>query len=103
MPAFQQVRNCISKTTAQAVGKQYIAILAGVGGWSGAIVAGGLDPRDQTAKMAALRKPTDRLLFTSPPRFVCVKPDSYIQTPCNSIAVGPIANGAGIIVASREV
>jgi PQQ-dependent dehydrogenase (methanol/ethanol family) len=30
-------------------GKQYVAILAGVGGWSGAIVAAGLDPRDSTA------------------------------------------------------
>ena len=29
-------------------GKQYVAIAAGVGGWSGAIVAGGLDPRDST-------------------------------------------------------
>ena len=27
-------------------GKQYVAILSGVGGWSGAIVAGNLDPRD---------------------------------------------------------
>jgi PQQ-dependent dehydrogenase (methanol/ethanol family) len=32
-------------------GKQYIAILSGVGGWSGAIVAGGLDPRDATAAL----------------------------------------------------
>jgi PQQ-dependent dehydrogenase (methanol/ethanol family) len=32
-------------------GKQYVAILAGVGGWSGAIVAGGLDPRDATAAL----------------------------------------------------
>lgn len=32
-------------------GKQYVAILAGVGGWSGAIVAGGLDPRDQTGAL----------------------------------------------------
>jgi lanthanide-dependent methanol dehydrogenase len=32
-------------------GKQYVAILAGVGGWSGAIVAGGLDPRDETAAL----------------------------------------------------
>jgi PQQ-dependent dehydrogenase (methanol/ethanol family) len=32
-------------------GKQYVAILAGVGGWSGAIVAGGLDARDQTAAL----------------------------------------------------
>ena len=32
-------------------GKQYVAILSGVGGWSGAIVAGGLDPRDQTGAL----------------------------------------------------
>ncbi|HEY8562464.1 MAG TPA: methanol/ethanol family PQQ-dependent dehydrogenase [Pyrinomonadaceae bacterium] len=30
-------------------GKQYVAILSGVGGWSGAIVSGDLDPRDETA------------------------------------------------------
>jgi glucose dehydrogenase len=30
-------------------GKQYVAILAGVGGWPGAIVAAGLDPRDASA------------------------------------------------------
>ncbi|HEX7369414.1 MAG TPA: methanol/ethanol family PQQ-dependent dehydrogenase [Rhodanobacteraceae bacterium] len=27
-------------------GRQYVAVLAGVGGWSGAVVAGGLDPRN---------------------------------------------------------
>ena len=32
-------------------GKQYVAVLAGVGGWAGAIVAGGLDPRDATAAL----------------------------------------------------
>jgi PQQ-dependent dehydrogenase (methanol/ethanol family) len=32
-------------------GKQYIAILSGVGGWSGAIVAGNLDPRDSSAAL----------------------------------------------------
>jgi PQQ-dependent dehydrogenase (methanol/ethanol family) len=32
-------------------GKQYVAIAAGVGGWSGAIVAGGLDPRDETSAL----------------------------------------------------
>jgi lanthanide-dependent methanol dehydrogenase len=32
-------------------GKQYVAILAGVGGWSGAIVAGGLDPKDPTGAL----------------------------------------------------
>ena len=30
-------------------GKQYVAIISGVGGWSGAIVSGDLDPRDGTA------------------------------------------------------
>jgi lanthanide-dependent methanol dehydrogenase len=32
-------------------GKQYVAILAGVGGWSGVIVAAGLDPRDSSAAL----------------------------------------------------
>ena len=30
-------------------GRQYVAILAGVGGWAGAIVSSGLDSRDHTA------------------------------------------------------
>ena len=30
-------------------GKQYIAVLSGIGGWAGAIVAGDLDTRDTTA------------------------------------------------------
>lgn len=32
-------------------GQQYVAIFAGVGGWSGAIVSGGLDARDGTAAL----------------------------------------------------
>jgi PQQ-dependent dehydrogenase (methanol/ethanol family) len=32
-------------------GKQYVAILSGVGGWAGAIVSGELDPRDSTAAL----------------------------------------------------
>ncbi|HEX8916323.1 MAG TPA: methanol/ethanol family PQQ-dependent dehydrogenase [Humisphaera sp.] len=32
-------------------GKQYVAILSGVGGWAGAIVAGSLDPRDPSAAL----------------------------------------------------
>jgi PQQ-dependent dehydrogenase (methanol/ethanol family) len=32
-------------------GKQYVAVVAGVGGWAGAIVAGALDPRDSTAAL----------------------------------------------------
>lgn len=30
-------------------GKQYVAILSGVGGWAGSVVSGDLDPRDETA------------------------------------------------------
>jgi lanthanide-dependent methanol dehydrogenase len=40
-------------------GKQYIAILSGVGGWAGAIVSGGLDSRDSGAALGfvnAVRK-----------------------------------------------
>jgi PQQ-dependent dehydrogenase (methanol/ethanol family) len=40
-------------------GKQYIAILSGVGGWSGAIVAGGLDPRDPTGALGFVNAMTD--------------------------------------------
>ena len=36
-------------------GKQYVAVLAGVGGWAGAVVAGDLDTRDGSA---ALGSPT---------------------------------------------
>ena len=32
-------------------GRQYVAVMSGVGGWSGAIVAGDLDPRDSTAAL----------------------------------------------------
>ena len=32
-------------------GRQYIAVMAGVGGWAGAVVAGALDPRDPTAAL----------------------------------------------------
>ena len=32
-------------------GKQYVAVLSGVGGWSGAIVVGGLDARDSSAAL----------------------------------------------------
>jgi PQQ-dependent dehydrogenase (methanol/ethanol family) len=32
-------------------GRQYVAVLSGVGGWAGAIVSGQLDPRDATAAL----------------------------------------------------
>jgi glucose dehydrogenase len=47
-------------------GKQYVAILSGVGGWAGAVVAGGIDTRDSsaalgfTAAMADLPKATTK-------------------------------------------
>jgi alcohol dehydrogenase (cytochrome c) len=40
-------------------GKEYVAILSGVGGWAGAIVAGGLDPRDPTAALGFVNAMTD--------------------------------------------
>jgi glucose dehydrogenase len=32
-------------------GKQYVAVLSGVGGWAGAVVAGDLDTRDSSAAL----------------------------------------------------
>jgi alcohol dehydrogenase (cytochrome c) len=47
-------------------GKQYVAILSGVGGWSGAIVSGGLDPRDGTAALGFVNAMTDLPQVTNP-------------------------------------
>jgi alcohol dehydrogenase (cytochrome c) len=46
-------------------GKQYVAILAGVGGWSGAIVSGGLDPRDGTAALGFVNAMPDLPQYTA--------------------------------------
>jgi PQQ-dependent dehydrogenase (methanol/ethanol family) len=46
-------------------GKQYVAILAGVGGWSGAIVAAGLDPRDATAALGFANAMSDLPDYTT--------------------------------------
>jgi alcohol dehydrogenase (cytochrome c) len=40
-------------------GKQYVAVLSGVGGWSGAIVAGNLDPADPTAALGFVNAMAD--------------------------------------------
>ena len=40
-------------------GRQYIAVLSGVGGWVGAIVAAGLDPRDPTAAKGMVNAVSD--------------------------------------------
>jgi PQQ-dependent dehydrogenase (methanol/ethanol family) len=46
-------------------GKQYIAIVDGVGGWAGAIVAGGLDPRDETSALGFVGATKDLPAYTS--------------------------------------
>ena len=46
-------------------GKQYIAVLAGVGGWAGAIVAGGLDSRDSTAALGFVNAVKDLPQYTT--------------------------------------
>jgi glucose dehydrogenase len=40
-------------------GKQYVAVLSGVGGWSGGIVSGGLDARDPTAALGMVNAMAD--------------------------------------------
>jgi PQQ-dependent dehydrogenase (methanol/ethanol family) len=40
-------------------GRQYVAVLSGVGGWAGAIVSGNLDPRDATAALGFVNAMTD--------------------------------------------
>ncbi|MNC90889.1 hypothetical protein D3C83_70430 [compost metagenome] len=40
-------------------GKSYVAVMSGVGGWSGAIVAGQLDPRDASAALGFVNAMTD--------------------------------------------
>jgi alcohol dehydrogenase (cytochrome c) len=45
-------------------GKQYVAVLAGVGGWAGAIVAGDLDARDPTAALGFANAMTDLPQYT---------------------------------------
>ena len=45
-------------------GKQYVAVLAGVGGWSGAIVSGELDARDGTAALGFVNAMKDLPKYT---------------------------------------
>ena len=46
-------------------GKQYIAVMDGVGGWAGAIVAGDLDPRDSTAALGMVNATKDLPQYTN--------------------------------------
>ena len=47
-------------------GREYIAILSGVGGWAGAIVAGNLDPKDPTAALGFVGAVPDLKQKTTP-------------------------------------
>lgn len=47
-------------------GRQYVAILSGVGGWAGAIVSGDLDPRDATAALGFANAMKDLKDVTTP-------------------------------------
>jgi PQQ-dependent dehydrogenase (methanol/ethanol family) len=47
-------------------GRQYVAILSGVGGWAGAIVAADLDPRDATAALGFVNAMRDLKDVTKP-------------------------------------
>jgi PQQ-dependent dehydrogenase (methanol/ethanol family) len=46
-------------------GKQYIAVLSGVGGWAGGIVSGDLDPRDSTAALGFVAAMKDLPKYTT--------------------------------------
>jgi glucose dehydrogenase len=45
-------------------GRQYVAVLAGVGGWAGAIVSGSLDGRDGTAAKGFVNAMKDLPAYT---------------------------------------
>jgi PQQ-dependent dehydrogenase (methanol/ethanol family) len=47
-------------------GRQYVAVLAGVGGWAGAVVVGHLDVRDKTAAMGMAGATSDLPARTQP-------------------------------------
>jgi glucose dehydrogenase len=47
-------------------GHQYVAVITGVGGWSGAIVSGNLDPRDPSSALGFVATMTDLPHRTAP-------------------------------------
>ncbi len=46
-------------------GRQYVAVLSGVGGWAGAVVSGGLDVRDETSALGFVGAMTDLPQYTT--------------------------------------
>ena len=55
-------------------GKQYVAILSGVGGWAGAVVAGDLDIRDPTARLGFVNAMRDCRSTRPREARLCVRP-----------------------------
>ena len=47
-------------------GREYIAVMSGVGGWAGAVVSGNLDPRDPTAALGFANATQDLKKKTNP-------------------------------------
>jgi lanthanide-dependent methanol dehydrogenase len=47
-------------------GRQYVAVLSGVGGWAGAVVSGALDVRDETSALGFVGAMTDLPEHTTP-------------------------------------
>jgi alcohol dehydrogenase (cytochrome c) len=46
-------------------GKQYVAVLAGVGGWAGAVVSGGLNSKDGTGALGFANAMADLPKYTT--------------------------------------
>jgi glucose dehydrogenase len=46
-------------------GHQYVAVLSGVGGWSGAVVSGPVDPRDGSAALGMVNVMSDLPKYTT--------------------------------------
>jgi alcohol dehydrogenase (cytochrome c) len=46
-------------------GKQYVAVMSGVGGWAGSIVAGDLDARDSSAALGFVNAMRDLPQYTA--------------------------------------
>ena len=53
-------------------GHQYIAVLSGVGGWSGAVVSGPVDPRDGSAALGMVNGDVRSARSTRPPEERCM-------------------------------
>src|SRR5688500_17917693 len=71
-------------------GKQYVAVLSGVGGWAGAIVAGELDARDSTAALGFANAMRDLSQHSTKGG-----PLSVLSLPCSRARRAPDVRGRG--------